>query len=71
MVVRAKMGPAKSRQPDRLGELLDLPAYATMPITLVQYGEVVPLGVLVRGTPEWMLDEHTLERLSQKHAPEQ
>ena len=71
MVVRAKMGPAKSRQPDRLGELLDLPAYATMPITLVQHGEVVPLGVLVRGTLEWMLDEQTLEQLFQEHAPEQ
>jgi hypothetical protein len=71
MVVPAKMRPAKSRQPDRLGKLLGLPAYTTMPITLVQHGEVVPLGVMVRGTLEWLLDEQTLERLFQEHAPQQ
>jgi IS4 transposase len=71
MVVRTKMRPAKSRQPDRLRKLLDLPAYTTMPITLVQHGEAVPLGVMVRGTLEWMLDEQTLEHLFQKHAPDQ
>ena len=71
MVVRAKMRPVKSRQPDRLGKLLDLPAYTTMPITLAQHGEAVPLGVMVRGTLEWMLDEQTLEHLFQEHAPEQ
>src|ERR1035438_8350736 len=71
MVLRAKMRPAKSRQPDRLGKLLDLSAYTTMPITLVQHGKAVPLGVMVRGTLEWMLDEQTLELLFQEHAPEQ
>ena len=42
-----------------------------MPITLVQHGKAVPLGVMVRGTLEWMLDEQTLERLFQQHAPGQ
>jgi IS4 transposase len=29
----------------------------------------VPLGVMVRGTLEWLLDEPTLEKLFQEHAP--
>src|ERR1700712_4614887 len=66
MVVRVK-----SRQPDRVGALLALPAYATIPVALVPHGQAVPLGVMVRGTLEWMLDEQTLERLFQEHAPEQ
>ena len=66
MVVRAK-----SRQPDRLGKLLLLPVYTTIPFALVQHGHAVPLGVMVRGTLEWLLDELTLERLFQEHAPEQ
>jgi hypothetical protein len=66
MVVRAK-----SRQPDRLGKLLLLPVYTTIPFALVQHGQAVPLGVMVRGTLEWMLDELTLERLFEEHAPEQ
>ena len=58
MVVRAK-----SRQPDRLGKLLVLPVYTTIPFALVQHGQAVPLGVMVRDTLEWMLDELTLGRL--------
>jgi hypothetical protein len=59
------------RQPDPLERLLALPVYASLPITLVQHGRVLPLGVMVRGTLEWLLDEPTLERLFQEHAPEQ
>jgi hypothetical protein len=66
MVVRAK-----SRQPDRLGKLLVLPVYTTIPFALVQHAHAVPLGVMVRGTLEWLLDELTLERLFEEHAPEQ
>jgi IS4 transposase len=64
----------KPRQPDlsqKLQNLLALPPYMTLPITLVQHGQTVPLGVLVRGTLEWMLDEQALETLFQEHAPEQ
>jgi IS4 transposase len=61
----------KPRQPDPLRKLLTLPPYTTLPITLVQHGQAVPLGVMVRGTLEWMLDEQTLEHLFQEHAPEQ
>jgi hypothetical protein len=63
--------PPKPRQPDPLEKLLRGPAYSALPITLVQHGQAVPLGVMVRGTLEWMLDEPTLERLFEEHAPEQ
>lgn len=61
----------KPRQPDPLEKLLALPLYTGLPISLVQHGHVLPLGVMVRGTLEWLLDEQTLERLFQDHAPEQ
>ena len=63
--------PRKPRPPDPLEKLLRHAAYADLPLTLVQHGQAVPLGVMVRGTLEWMLDEPTLEKLFQKHAPEQ
>ena len=59
------------RQPDPLRKVLALPPYTALPITLVQHGQAVPLGVMVRGTLEWLLDEQTLERLFQENAPEQ
>ncbi len=63
--------PPKPRKPDPLEKLLVDPSYAAIPITLVQHAQAVPLGVMVRGTLEWTLDEPTLERLFQQHAPEQ
>jgi hypothetical protein len=63
--------PPKPRQPDPLEKLLTQSAYAGIPSALVQHGQAVPLGVMVRGTLEWMLDEATLEKLFQEHAPEQ
>jgi Transposase DDE domain len=63
--------PPKPRQPDPLEKLLSCPAYADLPIPLVPHGQAVPLGVMVRGTLEWMLDEPALEQLFQEHAPEQ
>jgi IS4 transposase len=63
--------PPKPRKPDPLEKLLVDPSYAAIPITLVQHAQAVPLGVMVRGTLEWMLDEPTLEKLFQQHAPEQ
>src|SRR5438874_1970371 len=63
--------PPKPRKPDPLEKLLLEPSSAAIPITLVQHAQVVPLGVMVRGTLEWLLDEPTLEKLFQEHAPEQ
>ena len=56
---------------DRVRELLIPPAYTFIPVAIVQHAQAVPLGVMVRGTLEWLLDEQTLERLLQEHAPEQ
>ena len=67
MVVRNK----SARRPDRVGPLLVLPTYATIPVAIVQHVQAVPLGVMVRGTLEWLLDEQSLERLFQEYAPEQ
>jgi IS4 transposase len=61
----------KPRKPEPLDELLAEPLFSEIPITIVQHCEAVPLGVMVRGTMEWMLDEVTLEQLFQQHAGEQ
>jgi hypothetical protein len=63
--------PPKPKQPDPLERLLALPAYRSIPIAVVPHGRAVPLGVMVRGTLEWMLDEPTLEKLFRQHAPQQ
>ena|SRR5438093_7928737 len=63
--------PPKPRKLDPLEKLLADPSYAEIPIPIAQHGQVMPLGVMVRGTLEWMLDEPILERLFQEHAPEQ
>lgn len=63
--------PPKRRKPEPLDKLLTEPLFSEIPITIVQHCEVVPLGVMVRGTMEWMLDEVTLEQLFQQHAGEQ
>jgi IS4 transposase len=63
--------PPKRRKPEPLDKLLAEPLYSEIPITIVQHCEAVPLGVMVRGTMEWMLDEATLEELFQHHAGEQ
>jgi Transposase DDE domain len=63
--------PPKPRQPDPLETLLKLPAFACVPLTLVPHAQAVPLGVMVRGTLEWLLDERTLESLFLNNAPEQ
>ncbi len=60
--------PAK---PTLLEKLLAKPVYKEIPMAVVQHGAVIPLGVMVRGTMEWLLDESMLETLFQQHAPEQ
>src|SRR5476651_372081 len=69
MILRPKRPqPAK---PTLLEKLLAKPVYKEIPIAVVQHGAVVPLGVMVRGTMEWLLDKQMLETLFQQHAPDQ
>ena len=66
--------PPKRRPPAKptpLEILLAKPVYQEIPIAVVQHGQAVPLGVMVRGTMEWLLDQPMLEALFQQHAPEQ
>jgi hypothetical protein len=66
--------PPKRPQPTKptpLEKLLAEPVYKDIPIAVVQHGQVVPMGVMVRGTMEWLLDEPMLETLLQQHAPDQ
>src|SRR6516162_9965909 len=63
--------PPTPKKPDPVERLLAQPAFEQLPIALVQHCQAVPLGVLVRGTLEWLLDEAALEQLFQEHAPDQ
>lgn len=63
--------PPKPREPDPLKKLLALSAYAALPPAIINHAQAVPLGVMVRGTLEWLLDDATLEKLFQEHAPDQ
>lgn len=63
--------PPPPQKPDPVERLLAQAAFDGLPISLVPHGRAVPLGVLVRGTLEWLLDEASLQRLFAEHAPEQ
>jgi Transposase DDE domain len=63
--------PPPKPKPDALTKLLAEPVFAEIPITMVQHCEAVPLGVMVRGTMEWLLDEPTMDKLFQEQAPDQ
>lgn len=63
--------PKPSKNDDPLERLLSQPTFDVLPITIVEHARAVPLGILVRGTLEWLLDEPTLEQLFQLHATEQ
>jgi hypothetical protein len=66
--------PSKRPQPSKpllLEKLLAEPVYNEIPRALVQHCQAVPLGVMVRGTMEWLLDEPMLETLLESHAPDQ
>jgi Transposase DDE domain len=58
-------------RPTRLEKLLAKPVYEEIPIAIVQHAKAVPLGVMVRGTMEWLLDKTMVEHLFQRHAPDQ
>src|SRR5271156_543035 len=62
---------SKPAKPSPLDKLMAEPSFAAIPVAVAQHGQGVPLGVMVRGTMEWILDEDTLEKLFQEHAPEQ
>jgi hypothetical protein len=63
--------PPKPRKPDPLAKLLSTPQYTEIPPSILPHAHAVPLGVMVRGILERLLDEPTLEQLFEKHAPEQ
>src|ERR1700720_1944525 len=55
----------------RLENLLDQPPFQMIPREIIPHCAAVPLGVMVRGIMESLLDAATLEKLLQEHAPEQ
>ena len=59
-----------SPKPKPLSRLLAEPVYQRLPHALAQQGEVPPLGVMVRGLLEWLLDPPTVETLLHHHAPD-
>ncbi len=63
--------PPAPKQSDPVARLLSQPAFADLPVALVPHCQAVPLGVLVRGTLEWLVDGVALEHLFQDQAPEQ
>lgn len=63
--------PPPKRKPDPLEKMLSEPVFSEIPVTIVQHCQAVPLGVMVRGTMEWLLDEPMLEKLFAEHAPGQ
>jgi hypothetical protein len=63
--------PPPKRKPAPLAKLLGEPVFSEIPITIVQHCEAVPLGVMVLGTMEWLLDEPMMEKLFKEHAPDQ
>jgi len=61
----------RSREFHRLEKLLAEPAFQVIPIEILPHCEAVPLGVMVRGIMESLLDAEALEELLRVHAPEQ
>jgi Transposase DDE domain len=55
----------------RLENLLDQSPFQMIPREIISHCAAVPLGVMVRGIMESLLDAATLEKLLQEHAPEQ
>jgi Transposase DDE domain len=62
--------PPPKRKPDPLEKLLSEPVYSEIPVTIVQHCQAVPLGVMVRGTMEWLLDKAMMEKLFAQEAPD-
>lgn len=64
--------PKRQKPPKRtpLEKLILESPFADVPIEIVPHCVAIPLGVMVRGTLEWLLDTPTLELLFQEHAPD-
>jgi Transposase DDE domain len=63
--------PAKPDPVRKLEQLLAQPQFYCIPLTIVPHCQAVPLGVLVRGLLEWLLDDPILNQLFLENAPEQ
>ena len=63
--------PPTAKKPDPVQRLLVQPAFDSLPIALVQHAQAVPLGILVRGTLEWLLDATIWEQIFHEQAPQQ
>jgi IS4 transposase len=63
--------PPTPKKPDPVERLLTRAAFEALPIALAQHCQALPLGILVRGTLEWLLDPTALEGLFQEQAPAQ
>ena len=63
--------PPPKRKRDPLEKMLSEAAFSDIPVNIIQHCQAVPLGVMVRGTMEWLLDKPTMEKLFAEHAPDQ
>jgi IS4 transposase len=63
--------PPTPKKPDPLAKLLAQPEFHMIPIAILPHAKAIPLGVMVRGAMEWLVDEPTLQQLFQDNAPEQ
>src|SRR5271157_4568711 len=61
----------RSREFHRLERLLAQSRFLVIPIEILPHCQAAPLGVMVRGIMESLLDAEALEELLQVHAPEQ
>jgi IS4 transposase len=63
--------PPVPKKPAPLANLLAQAAYHEIPIAILPHAQAIPLGVMVRGAMEWLVDETTLQQLFHDKAPEQ
>jgi hypothetical protein len=68
---RADRQQRRSQGFDRLQRLLSQSAFQSLPTAFIPHCLCVPLGVMVRGTMEWLLDPEAMELLLQESAPTQ
>ena len=61
----------RSKFVHQLEKLLAQPPFKVIPTEILPHCAAVPLGVMVRGIMESLLDAEALEKLLQEHAPQQ
>jgi Transposase DDE domain len=69
--MRLRPPPPKPDPARKLEQLLAQPQFGCVPVAICTHCQAVPLGVLVRGTLEWLLDDQMLNQLFLENAPEQ